>query len=247
MRLKSKIALITGGGKGLGLAIASKFLEEGCFVYIGLRDLSTLTESLQILSLKYPESLQIIQLDITRPEDGKLAFQQIKKEKGKIDILVNNAGIVSYELVPFINFEHFEKMFQTNVVGLMRLSQLASRLMTRQNSGSIVNISSIVSVKGAAGQASYAATKGAVNAFTMSLAKELAPSQVRVNAVAPGMIATERLIEVSEEKFRDKIKDVGLGRMASTEEIANICLFLASDESMYVTGQIISADGSLKI
>ena len=247
MRLENKVALVTGCNKGIGFAIVAKLLQEGCIVYAGVRNLSEVSENLSLLTSEYPDFLHIIELDVTNSETCKNAYLRIKKEQNRVDILVNNAGKVTYELVPFINFELFESMINTNVIGLVRMCQLASRFMTRQSSGSIINISSIVSVKGASGQASYAATKGAVNAFTISLAKELASNNVRVNAIAPGMVATERLIEVADEKFGDKINDIGFGRMANPEEIANLCLFLASDESSYITGQIIGADGSLNI
>ena len=246
-RLEHKTALITGCNKGIGYSIVEEFLKEGCIVYAGIRNVQEISENLKQLKQDHTERLQIIELDVTQPESCKSALMEMKKEQGKVDILVNNAGLVSYELVPFINFDHFERLLQTNVIGLMRMCQLFSRLMTRQKSGSIINMSSIVSVKGAAGQASYAASKGAVNAFTLSLAKELASNNIRVNALAPGMVATDRLKAVAAEKFSDKVNQIGLGRMAEPNEIAKICLFLASEESSYVTGQIIGADGSLTI
>jgi len=247
MRLQKKVALVTGANKGIGLSIVSLFLSEGCLVYAGIRDIEQVSANLSQLKELHDDLLHIVELEVTNAENCKTVFQTIKKEQGKIDILVNNAGKVSYELIPFINFEQFESILQTNVIGTMRLCQLASRFMTKQNAGSIINISSIVSIKGASGQASYAASKGAINAFTISIAKELAPNNIRVNAIAPGMVATERLVAVANEKFADKVNQIGLGRMANPEEIAQISLFLASDESSYVTGQIIGADGSLNI
>jgi len=219
-------------------------LQEGGIVYAGIRDIEKSTYTLRKLLEIYPSSLRIVSLDVTKAGPCKEVFQTIKKEQGKIDILVNNAGIVTYELVPFIQFEKFEEMFQTNVVGLMRMCQLASRFMTKQSSGSIINISSIVSVKGVAGQASYAATKGAVNAFTLSLSKELAAHKVRVNAIAPGMVSTERLVSVADQKFKDQINKIGFGRMATPKEIAQLSVFLGSDESCFITGQIVGIDGS---
>lgn len=247
MRLNGKIVLITGANKGLGLAIVQRFLVEGAIVYAGIKNVSEASLELNNLKTTFDSSLNIIKLNVTNSENCKEVFQHIKKIHEKIDVLVNNAGIVSYELVPFIDFNKLELMIQTNVVGLIRMCQLASRFMTRQKSGSIINISSIVSIKGASGQAAYSATKGAVNSFTISLAKELASSKIRVNAIAPGMVSTERLKQISQEKFGDKVSQIGFGRMASPEEIADICLFFASDESSYVTGQLLGADGSLTI
>lgn len=246
-RLQSKIALITGANKGIGLSIVEKFLVEGAIVYAGIRDLLLVSTELQDLKVKFPKNLEIVALDVTDALSCKEIIVRIKKEHNRLDVLVNNAGLITYELVPFIDFYIFEKMLQTNVIGLIRLSSLASRLMCRQKKGSIINISSIVSVKGAKGQASYAATKGAVNSFTLSLAKELAADQVRVNAVAPGMVATKRFSEAMTEKFEHLKKDIGLDRLAVPEDVANMCLFLASDESAYVTGQIMEIEGSLKI
>ena len=246
-RLSDKVALITGANKGIGLSIVEKFLEEGAIVYAGIRDLEATSAELQDLKKRFANNLHIVNLDVTNATLCKDLIIKIKKEQGSLDVLVNNAGQISYELVPFINFDRFEEMLQTNVVGLIRLSSLASRIMSRQKSGSIINMSSVVAVKGAKGQASYAATKGAVNSFTLSLAKELASDKIRVNAIAPGMVATERLSKVMADKFEHVQNDIGFGVLAQPEDVANMCLFLASDDSSYVTGQIISLDGSLKI
>ncbi len=246
-RLSEKVALVTGANKGIGFSIVKKFLNEGAIVYAGIRDLDAASTELTELLNQFSEKLQVVSLDVTNATLCKDVILSIKKEQSRLDILVNNAGKISYELVPFINYDVFEEMLQTNVVGLVRLSSLASRVMSRQKSGSIINISSIVSVKGAKGQASYAATKGAVNSFTLSLAKELAADQIRVNAIAPGMVATERLSNVMAEKFEHVKNDIGFGRLAEPADVANMCLFLASDESSYITGQIMTIDGSLKI
>lgn len=246
-RLSDKVALITGANKGIGLSIVEKFLVEGAIVYAGIRNINNTSTELRELLSKFENKLHIVNLDVMDATLCKDIIVKIKKEQGSLDVLVNNAGQISYELVPFINFDRFEEMLQTNVVGLIRLSSLASRLMSRQKSGSIINMSSVVAVKGAKGQASYAATKGAVNSFTLSLAKELAADTIRVNAIAPGMVATERLSKIMSDKFVHVQNEIGFGALAQPEDVANMCLFLASDDSSYVTGQIISLDGSLKI
>ena len=148
-------------------------------------------------------------------------------------------------MMSMIDYERFRKMFEVNVVSLIYLMQLVGRVMQRQQNGSIVNMASMVGLKGAAGQLSYSATKGAVIAATKSAAKELAASKIRVNAVAPGMVGTERFKNVLQEKFSEKINDVPFGRLAEPEEIANLCLFLASDASSYITGQVIGIDGGV--
>jgi 3-oxoacyl-[acyl-carrier protein] reductase len=247
MRLSEKVALITGSNKGIGLSIVRKFLEEGAFVYAGIRNIDEVSDDLKLLQSRFTNNLIITNLDVTNSNDCKEVIQAIKIEKGKIDILVNNAGIVSYELLPFLDFDKFNLMVQTNLIGLVRVSQLASRIMVKQKSGSIINISSIVAVKGVSGQAAYSATKGAVNSFTLSLAKELSSSGIRVNALAPGMVSSERLIAISGKKFSEKLNQIGFGRMATTDEIANVCLFFAGDESKYITGQIVGVDGGIII
>ena len=240
--LKDKVCLITGASKGIGLSIVEKFIAEGAIVYANVRSTDSDSKALVNLISSSPKS-KIIFFDVTHAEEVKEAILEIKKNEGRLDVLVNNAGVVSYELLGLINYDKLDLMLETNVVAVIRLIQLSSRLMQRQKQGSIINISSIVGVKGVKGQLAYAATKGAVNAITLSAAKELAEHNIRVNAIAPGMVATERLKNVLEEKFKNRIDDIGLGRMGEPEEIADSCLYLASDLSKYVTGQIIGVDG----
>ena len=142
-----------------------------------------------------------------------------------------------------IDYERFRKMLEVNVVSLINLMSIVSRVMQRQRNGSIINMASMVGEKGAKGQLSYSATKGAVIAATKSAAKELAEYRIRVNAIAPGMVGSDRFKSVLAEKFAEKIKDVPFGRLADPEEVARLCLFLASDSSAYMTGQVIGIDG----
>lgn len=178
---------------------------------------------------------------------AKNAIVAIKEGHGHIDILANIAGLISYEMMPMIDYGKFRTMLEVNVVALINLMSLVSRIMQRQRKGSIINMASMVGVKGAKGQLSYSATKGAVISATKSAAKELAEYCIRVNAIAPGMVGSERFKAVLAEKFSQKINDIPFGRLAEPEEIANLCLFLASDQSSYITGQIIGADGGYTI
>ena len=237
--LKDKICIITGAGAGIGKATAILFAKEGAIVYAA--DIKGLD---WIDTEKFENGIiKPLPLDICDFHAVKNAAVSIKKEYGRIDVLANIAGLITYEMMPMIDYDKFRKMLEVNVVGLINLMSLVSRIMQRQKNGSIINMSSMVGLKGAKGQLAYSATKGAVIAATKSAAKELAEYHIRVNAIAPGMVGSERFKAVLAEKFSQKIFDIPFGRLAEPEEIAQLCLFLASDSSAYITGQIIGADG----
>lgn len=237
--LENKTAIVTGAGAGIGQATAKLFAKEGAVVYVF--DIKGL-EWVDAFSAENGKIVPV-QLDICDFYAVKTIVMTVKKDYGRIDVLANIAGLISYELMPMIDYEKFRKMLDVNVVALVHLMSLVSRIMTRQQSGSIINMASMVGEKGSKGQLAYSATKGAVIAATKSAAKELAEHKIRVNAIAPGMVGSERFKAVLEEKFAQKINDIPFGRLADTEEVAQLCLFLASDQSQYVTGQIIGIDG----
>lgn len=239
--LENKIAIVTGAARGIGREIAEKYSEHGAVVYaldIKKDDLSW-TDSFQ--------NIYGIAVDICDFSAVKTVVMSIKKEYGRIDILVNNAGLISYEMMSMIDYDRFRKMIDVNVVALIYIMQLVSRIMSRQNEGVIINMTSMVAVKGCAGQLSYSATKGAVISATKSAAKELAKYKIRVNAIAPGMVETERFKAVLEKKFSQKINDIPFGRLADSEDIANAALYFASDMAVYVTGQVLGVDGGVNI
>ena len=238
--LENKVCIITGAAQGIGRQIAEQFVADGAIVYACDRQTFT-TDNPQI----HP-----IELDITNATAVKTALMQIFKAEGHIDCLVNNAGIVYNRKIGMIMREETERMFLVNVIAVLELIQLVSRLMARCCGGSIVNIASVTAVLGSPGQVAYSATKGAVISLTKSAAKELAPQGIRVNAVAPGIVKTERFAELYEangEKIDERIKRIALGRLGSPEDIANACAFLASDRAAYISGQILGVDGCASI
>lgn len=243
-RLENKVCLITGTSRGIGKQIAEVFASEGAFVYAHARKEGSIDSWCGQLQQEYGAHMIPLYFDLKDSAGIKAAAFKIRKEAGRIDVLVNNAGIVTNELIGMIDIKTMKEMFDVNVFGLTELMQLvATKFMIRQKSGSIINISSIVGVEGSRGQAAYSASKGAVIALTKSAAKELAPYQIRVNSVAPGMTDTERIQVTIREMYKGKIPEIGMGRLASTNDIAQACLYLASDESSYVTGQILTVSG----
>jgi 3-oxoacyl-[acyl-carrier protein] reductase len=244
--LDNKVCLITGSGKGIGRAILEVFSAQNATIYANARKEGDLDEVLEHLKKTKAEIIPVY-FDITDFAKVKSCILQIKKAHKKLDVLVNNAGMVSYEILGMINFDKFREMLEVNLVAPTYLMQMASKLMIRQSYGSIINISSKVATEGVKGQMSYSATKGGLNAATLSAAKELSSNHIRVNAIAPGMIGSERLKNIMEDKFEHKMNDIGFGRLGTPEEVAQVCLFLASDLSSYLTGQIIEVDGDLKL
>lgn len=240
--LKGKICLITGGSRGIGRAIVEKFASEGAYIYAVATNLSSFDE--WINDSKFKNQIVPMGFDITNASSIKEAILTIKKQHGGLDILVNNAGVESNERIGMISRASMEKMFNINVFATIEFIQLVSRIMSRQSEGgSIINISSIVGRRGNAGQLVYSATKGAVIALTKSAAKELANYKIRVNTIAPGLTNTDMMGQVDAEKLNDRIQNISMGRVAEPIDIANACLFFASDLSSYVSGQVLGVDG----
>jgi len=245
--LRDKVCLITGTSSGIGKAIAEQYAREGAVVYANSLLQESIDEWAEECSTKYNTEVIPVYFDVRDIDTTKKYVMQMKKQYSRIDVLVNNAGIVTYEMLNLIDFNKLSDMFDINVISVIRLVQLISRIMGRNKSGSIINISSLVSVQGVEGQIAYSATKGAINSLTLSAAKELASKNIRVNAIAPGMIGTERLLKVIDDKFQNNKASARMGRLGTPGDIAELCVFLGSDSSSYITGQIIGVDGSLMI
>lgn len=246
--LQDKVCLITGTSRGIGRATAECFALEGAVVYANARTNGCLTEWAESINAQNRGTIIPIYFDLTDTEAIRKAILQIKKDVNRLDILVNNAGIVSNEMLGMISMDKTREMFEVNVFGLLNLTQLAAtRFMMKQKSGNIINISSAVGVHGSKGQIAYSASKGAVVALTKSMAKELAPYHIRVNALAPGMIQTERLQKTIKDVYKEKIPPIAMGRLGSPQEIAEGCLYFASESSSYITGQILVIGGGLTL
>jgi len=241
--LSGKVCLITGTSRGIGRAIAERFAEEGAIVYANARQSGSIDEWSKDCALKNQTMVFPVYFDVTDFNSAKQSVLQIIREQQRIDVLINNAGIVTHELIGMIKLESLRNMFEVNVVAAIHLIQLVSRVMSRQKHGSIINISSIVGVEGVKGQLAYAATKGAVISLTKSAAKEFSAQNIRVNSIAPGMVDTDMCNAVFEKSFNERLSNIGMGRLGRPLDIANACVFLGSDLSEYISGQILGVDG----
>ena len=245
--LDGKVCLVTGASRGIGAATVKRFAREGAVVYANARTPKNLDDLCIELSEKYNTTVKALYFDVRDEAAAKKAVLQIRKETGRLDVLVNNAGVMKDALIGMISKDLMQEIYDTNVFGVMNMIQLASKLMMFQKSGSIINLSSIVGLKGNPGQLVYSATKGAVTAMTKTAAKELASQGIRVNAVAPGMIDTDMFRSIGNEKMQEHIANIRMGRLGTPEEVADAILFLASDLSGYITGEILGVNGSAMV
>lgn len=248
--LEKKVCIITGAAQGIGYAIAEQYAADGAIVYACDMKEGTMDEWATACGEKNQTKVVPLYFDVTDAAAVKTAFMSVFKAEGRIDVLVNNAGVVFNKKIGMILRPETELMFRVNVIAVIEMVQLVSRLMQRNGGGSIVNIASVTAVLGSPGQSAYSATKGAIMSFTKSAAKELAPLGIRVNAVAPGIVKTERFAELYEqsgEKIDARIQRIALGRLGTPEDIAHACAFLGSDRATYISGQILGVDGCASI
>ena len=240
MRLQNKVAIVTGGSRGIGLATVKAFLKEGATVI--------LAASSPASAQKAVEKLNNANVHGFAPDLGSLAsvreaFEQVVQQFGRIDILVNNAGLS--ESTPLLDYteETFDKVMDLNVKGVFNATRIAAEIMEKQGSGVILNTSSMVSISGQPSGVAYPTSKFAVNGLTVSLARELGPKGIRVNAVAPGITETDMMKAVPKEVIEPMIQRIPLRRLGQPEDIANAFVFLASEEASYITGVVLSVDG----
>ena len=247
MRLKDKVAIITGGSRGIGFATADKFLQEGATVILTASTQGSADKAVEKLQQLHPgATVAGISPDLANLESVKEAFREATSRYGCVDILVNNAGVS--ESTPFMDYteETFDKVMDLNVKGVFNATRAAAECMVARGDGVILNTSSMVSISGQPSGFAYPASKFAVNGLTVSLARELGPKGIRVNAVAPGIIETDMMKAVPKEIIEPMIGRIPLRRLGQPEDIANAFVFLASEEASYITGVVLSVDGMMR-
>lgn len=241
--LQGKTAIVTGGTRGIGFAIVKKYLENGANVAVAGSRKESVDKALAQLS-EYEGRVIGIWPDLCNPEAVAADFAAVREKFGSLDILVNNAGISSRTSLYDYTLEEFSKILDLNVKAVFVCSQAAARTMKEQGGGVIINTSSMVSVYGQPSGCGYPTSKFAVNGLTKSLARELAKDHIRVNAVAPGVTRTDMVAALPKELVDRISAGIPLGRVGEPEDIANGCLYLASDMASYVTGDILHIDGA---
>ena len=244
MELKGKVAIVTGGTRGIGLAIVRSFLKNGAKVVLfGSRKESVDKALNELLKENKNYEVKGMYPDLTKASAVEDAIKQIAKEIGKIDILVNSAGVSAMDSIFNYKPEDFDKVMMLNVNSVFYGIRAVVPIMKENGGGVIINTSSMVSLYGQPAGWAYPASKFAVNGLTKSLARELAPHNIRVNAVAPGVTDTDMVANLPEQVREGVKKTIPLGRIGEPEDIANAVLFLASDKASYITGEIMSVDG----
>ncbi|MGB0138013.1 MAG: 3-oxoacyl-[acyl-carrier-protein] reductase [Flavobacteriales bacterium] len=243
--LEGKVALITGASRGIGKGIAETFVAEGATVAFTYRSSEEKARALEAELTANGGTAKGFKSDAGDFEQAAKLVEDVVKEFGTVDIVINNAGITRDNLLMRMSEEHWDEIMDVNLKSVFNLTKAVMRTMLKARSGSIINMSSVVGVKGNAGQANYAASKAGIIGFTKSVAAELGSRNIRCNAVAPGFIETEMTAALGEEVIQQWRDGIPLKRGGSPDDVANLCLFLASDLSTYITGQTINVDGGM--
>lgn len=245
MTLVGKVALVTGGSRGIGRAIALKLAENGADVAINYAGNTAAAEEVKAAIEQMGRKALLIQCSVADTDGVQAMVNQVVKELGRLDILVNNAGITRDGLLMRMKEADWDDVMNTNLKGVYNCSKAVMRTMMKQKSGRIVNMASVVGEMGNAGQANYVAAKAGVIGFTKSLAKEVASRGITVNAIAPGFIATDMTSVLSDDQKAEMARTIPLGRAGQPEDVANAVLFLASEGAAYITGQVLNVDGGM--
>lgn len=245
MTLVGKVALVTGGSRGIGRAIALKLAENGADVAINYAGNTAAAEEVKAAIEQMGRKALLIQCSVADTDGVQAMVNQVVKELGRLDILVNNAGITRDGLLMRMKEADWDDVMNTNLKGVYNCSKAVMRTMMKQKSGRIVNMASVVGEMGNAGQANYAAAKAGVIGFTKSLAKEVASRGITVNAIAPGFIATDMTRVLSDDQKAEMARTIPLGWAGQPEDVANAVLFLASEGAAYITGQVLNVDGGM--
>jgi 3-oxoacyl-[acyl-carrier protein] reductase len=247
MILKGKRAIVTGGSRGIGNAIVTAFLAEGAVVYSLSRKPADNQAELEASARSTGGALHWQSVDITKEEEITKAIEAIVAEAGGVDILVNNAGITRDGLIFRMPTADWEEVLRANLTSAFLTSRAVARTMIKQRAGAIINISSVSGIMGNAGQTNYSASKAGLIGFSKSLAWEVASRGVRVNAIAPGFIETDMTKALNEKARESLVSHIPLGRVGGPADVAALAVFLASDASAYITGQVIPVDGGLSM
>ena len=245
MELSGKTAIVTGGSRGIGRAVCAAFAAEGANVVINYSGNETAALETKALCEKAGAKAEIIRANVADYTESAGIIEFAIKTFGGVDILVNNAGITADNLIMRMSEEDFDKVISVNLKGAFNCIKHITRTFTRQRSGRIINISSIVGITGNAGQINYAASKAGIIGMTKSAAKELASRNITVNAIAPGFIETDMTDKLSDAIKEKMLADIPLGKFGQAEDIAQAALFLASERARYITGQILSVNGGM--
>jgi len=244
--LHGKTALITGCNRGIGRSILTLFAENGASIIACARKESTEFSALiHSLEVSYGVSIHPLYFDLREEDEIKKALAPLVKAKQSIDILINNAGIATGGLMQMTTQKELKDVFQINFFSQVLVTQIITKIMTRQKSGSIINVGSVAGLDNFAGYTSYGSSKAAIMALTRIVAKELAPFNIRVNAIAPGVTETEMASQMDEKTIVDIVQRSDLKRFGKSDEIANFVLFLASDKASFITGQVYRIDGGM--
>ena len=242
--LEGKTALITGGSRGIGKALVERFISEGASVAFTYRSSAAASEEM-MANMNVGDRLKAYQSDASSYSQSEELVKQVIEDFGKIDILINNAGITKDTLILRMTEEHWDDVMEVNLKSVFNLTKHVVRPMMKNRAGSIINMSSVVGVFGNAGQSNYSASKAGIIGFTKSIAKELGSRGIRCNAIAPGFIQSEMTDELDDKVKEEYISNIPLKRFGVGEDVANACVYLGSDLSEYVTGQVLSVCGGM--